>query len=240
MLQMQNARSSGTQAEAQGLATKEQIVEQGMQPQPPSAQEEAMRARAAKDQALAAKHQLATQVSSQFGNPAAQQPQQQAAPEQFVDVNMQQQIQMWAGELLSMNDGERRQYLSAIQAQSPELAQAVVEVAGEMEQGGAGPAPGQPAVSVSSDPAAMVQALMTEAKSPEELAQRLAMIDARQQSKVLAEIQRRNPQLFMRVMQLLNAERMKTMSPGGGGGGSVVDMKPLPEQGPPRREDSPV
>ncbi len=242
MLQLQGARSAGTRAEVQGLATKEQVVEQGMQPPQPSAQEEAMRARAAKDQALAAKHQLATQVSSQFGNPAAQQPQpqQQAAPEQFVDVNMQQQIQMWAGELLSMNDGERRQYLSAIQAQSPELAQAVVEVAGEMEQGGAGPAPGQRAVSVSSDPAAMVQSLMTEAKSPEELAQRLAMIDARQQSKVLAEIQRRNPQLFMRVMQLLNAERMKTMSPGGGGGGSVVDMKPLPEQGPPRREESPV
>lgn len=232
MLQLQGARSAGTRAEAQGLATKEQVMEAGMQPQPPSVQEQALSARAAKDQALADKHRLGTQVAAQFGNPAPEQ-------QQFVDVNMQQQIQMWAGELLSMNDADRRRYLSDIQAQSPDLAQAVVEVAGEMEQGGTGPAPGQPAVSVSRDPAAMVQSLMAEAKSPEELAQRLAMIDARQQSKVLAEIQRRNPQLFMRVMQLLNAERVKTLSPSGGGG-SVVDMKPLPEQGPPRREESPV
>lgn len=191
-----------------------------------------MQARAAKDQALANKHQLATQVASQLGNQPA------PAQEQFVDVNMQQQIQAWAGELLSMGEVERRQYLAAIQAENPELAQAVVDVAGEMEQGGQ-PAQPRGALRVSSDPAAMVSALTTEAKSPEELAQRLAMIDARQQSRVLAEIQRRNPQLFLRVMQLLNAERAKTLSPSGGGG-NVVDMKPLPEQGPPRREESPV
>ena len=66
------------------------------------------------------------------------------------------------------------------------------------------------------------------------------MIDARQQTSVLAEIQKRNPQLFVRVMQLMNAERVKTMSQSGGGGGSVVDMRPLPETGAPRREESPV
>jgi hypothetical protein len=245
MLALQGARNMGTRAETQGLATKEQVMETAATSQPPpSVQEQAMAARAAKDQALADKHRLSTQVASQFGNPAAPPPEQQPPPqaqEQFVDVNMQQQIQLWAGELLSMPQDQKRQYLAEIHAQSPELAQAVVDVAGEMEQGSLPPPQaGVPAVSPSSNAAAMVESLLAETKSPEDLARRLTMIDARQQSAVLAEIQRRNTQLFIRVMQLLNAERVKSLSPAGAGGGSVVDMKPLPEQGPPRREESPV
>jgi hypothetical protein len=85
----------------------------------------------------------------------------------------------------------------------------------------------------------MTDAIMSQVKSPDELAQRLSMIDARQQASVLQEIQRRNPQLFIKVMQLMNAERAKGME-SGGGRGNVPDSKPLPEQKPPQREESPV
>lgn len=245
-LQAMGMRSDGTQAETQGLATKEEVVDQqAANPPEPTAQEMSMRAEAEKDMAVAQNYAarnaaLSGQVQGALGGQAPQQ--QAAAPEQFVDVDMQQQIQMWAGELLSMPVDERRRYLAAIHQQSPELAQAVVEVAGEMEGGGgqAQPDPSRPAVRVSSNPAAMVDSLLSETRSPEDLARRLAMVDARQQTAVLAEIQRRNPQLFVRVMQLLNAERVKTMSPGSGGSGNVVDMRPLPEAGAPRREETPV
>jgi hypothetical protein len=232
-LQAQGLRSKATQIETQGLAKKEDVVEEQMtseSQQPPPAQEVAMRAEAEKDMAVA------ESFRARNGHQQPQQPQQQ-----FVDVNMNQQISSWAQELLAAPADQRRAYLAQIHEQSPELAQAVVEVAREMESGSAQPAAGQQAaVAVSRDPVAMTRALLSEARSPQDLAGRLSVIDPRQQSEILAEIQRRNPSLFIAVMKLLNAQRQQDMSPAVAGGGNVVDMKPLPEQGPPRREESPV
>lgn len=233
VLQAQAMRGQAVGADAAGQMSKAQVEAQQAEeaagaPADPSAT--AVAAKAEKDQAVAENFRVRSQQMT--GD-------QEQPREQMVDVNMQRQIQMWAGELLSMSGDEKRKQLQYMHEQNPEIAQAVVEVAREMEQdGGQGQVQG-PAVSRSQDAKAMTDSIMSQAKSPEDLAQRLSMIDARQQASVLQEIQRRNTQLFIKVMQFMNAERSKGME-SGIVRGNVPDSKPLPEQKPPQREESPV
>ena len=152
----------------------------------------------------------------------------------MVDVDMDAQIKFWAQELLTMSPEEQKEILGRMQKENPELAQAVVEAAQNQEKG-----KGKPkgkAVKRSANAKAMMQSLVSESKNPEELAQRLQMIDARQQTDVLREIQRANPQLFVKVMQAIKQMNDKSA----GGGANVVDMRPLPDQKPPTRQEKSV
>lgn len=109
----------------------------------------------------------------------------------------------------------------------------MVEVASELE--GGAPQPQGPDMTQSQDPMSMLQALTAEAKNPDELAQKLQMLEPRQQRDVLQALSRSNPSLFQKTMQA-----MQKLNAGGGQGGNVVDMRPMPEKLPPRREEKPV
>lgn len=155
--------------------------------------------------------------------------------QQMVDVDMGKQIALWAGELLSAKPPEQKRLLQALHNDNPEVAKAVVEVAQELESGRGKPASGG-AVSRSSDAQAMARALMAEAAGPEDLAKRLQMIEPRQQQQVISAIGQIHPRLFQQLMTLL--QQMSATS--GGQAANVVDMRPLPEQRPPTREEKPV
>lgn len=219
-------RALGTGAEAQGLATKDQAMqadaEQQAQAQQQDPQAQMMVAKAKRDGAQAQKDQALAQ-----GYEARQQ-----GPQALVNVDLGKQIALWAGELLSQGPDERKRLLAQIHADNPELAQAVVEVAQNMESGGQ-QTPQGGAMTVARDPASMLRALMAEAKSPQELAQKLMLIEPRQQQQMLLQLSTQNPRLFNMVMKLVN--KLNTADVG-----QSVDMRPLPEQRPPRREESPV
>jgi hypothetical protein len=110
----------------------------------------------------------------------------------------------------------------------------VVDVAKTMEGGGEQqPQQRGGAITPSQDPRAMLMSLTENAKNPDELAQKLQMIDPRQQNQILLQLQQVNPTLFSKVVKAMQAAN--TPQPK-----SQVDMRPLPEQKPPRREESPV
>lgn len=233
-------QSSGIRAEIEGKATKDEFAaqqqEQGAEAAASDPQAQALQARAAKDQAEAQKQQALAKVREREagGKP---QPAQKDPRQQLVDVDMDAQIQFWAQELLGLEPREQRRVLSEMHRQNPELASAIVEVANQLESGsrkkGSG---GKPAVRRSQNPRQMMAAMVEDAKNPEDLAGKLSMLDARQQGQVLDELRRANPQLFVRVMKALNKMNLESM----GGGGNVVDMRPLPEKKPPQRQESPV
>ena len=84
----------------------------------------------------------------------------------------------------------------------------------------------------------MLMSLVDGVKNPDELAQKLMMIEPRQQHQMLLQLSHSNPKLFNNVMKAI--QRLNSQEAAGGGGGQQVDMRPLPEQKPPRREESPV
>lgn len=221
VMQGQVERSSGVRAEIEGKARKEEFIDQARESQAHAQARDpvsqALFAEAEKDKAVAQNQQAKAQ-----------------SRQVMMDVDMNQQIALWAGELLSMKPAEQRQYLQRMQEQNPDIAKAVVDVAQEMQSGGRAPAQG-PAMSRSQDADAMLQSLLAQAGNAEELAGKLSLLDPAQQTAVLQAMQRRNPQLFAQVMQLMNQGRQKAS-----GGGNVVDMRPLPEQKPPTRTEKPV
>lgn len=162
--------------------------------------------------------------------------------QQMVDIDMGKQIALWAGELLRADGSERKRLLSALHTDNPDVARAVVEVADEMESGAkTQPAPNTPAVTRSQDGASMMQAILAEAKSPDEVAQRMQMIDPRQQTEALRALSRLNPRLYSQVLQRMSAlNNGADAGANGAGGRGSVDMRPMPEQKPPRREEKPV
>lgn len=216
-------RNEAILAEIQGQATKEEAAQQMQEQQAEAAandpQAGAMQAKAEKDSAQAQKDQaLANKYQGQ---------------QQMVDIDLGKQIALWAGELLRANPGEKRRLLQALHTDNPEVAAAVVEVASELE--GGAPQPQGPAMTQSQNPMSMLQVLTAEAKNPDELAQKLQMLEPRQQRDVLQALSRSNPSLFQKTMQA-----MQKLNAGGGQGGNVVDMRPMPEKLPPRREEKPV
>lgn len=229
IFQSQSERNEATLAEIQGQATKEEVgAKQDSDKQEAAAQDptaNAVNAEAEKDRAQAAnKQSLADKRDGKGGG----------EKQQIVDVDLGKQIALWAGELLSSKPPEQKRLLQALHTDNPEVAQAVVEVARELESGGKKKETG-PAMSRSQDAKSMAQAMMEDSAGPEELAKKLQMIEPRQQSKVLMSISKMHPRLFTQVMA-----QLQKMNAGGGGGGNVVDMRPLPEQKPPTREDKPV
>lgn len=220
------ANSEGIAAEISGQATKGETVEAANQAQADAAandpQSQALLAEAEKDRAVAAERN---------GTSQTQGAQQQA----MVDVDLGKQIALWAGELLSARPAEQKRLLQALHDDNPEVAKAVVEVARELEGGQRQPAEGA-AMTRSQDPQAMARSLMEQAKSAEDLAKKMQLIEPRQQQQVLLAIGKMHPKLFqqlMTIMQQLNAG-------GAGAQGGSVDMRPLPEQKPPTRQDKPV
>ena len=228
MLQAIQTRSSGVRAEIEGKATKEEFQTQ---------KSEEMSQQQQADPATRMANAKATKDEAQAGHlQALAQKYQGQAKEQIVDVNMDAQIKFWAQELVALPPEEQQQILQRMHAENPEVAQAVVETAKQMEAGGQGPQ--GPAIRTSQDPKAMMQSIVGEAKDPQALASKISMLDPRQQTAVLREMNKANPRLFMRVMQLIN--KMNQEATGNGQGGNVVDMRPMPEQKPPSREKSPV
>lgn len=220
-------RADAILAEVKGEATQEQAKQEIVQQQQEAAAadpvNQALRAEADKDQAVAEHKRQQAQ-----GKDLKQ--------KMMVDVNIGRQIALWAGELLSSKPAEQKRLLKALHTDNPEIAQAVVDVAMELEAGRQAPESG-PAMTPSQDPRSMLMALTEQAKSPAELAQKLQMIEPRQQNAVLQELSKTNPRLFQLVMQ-----EIQKLNGVGGAGANMggVDMRPLPEQKPPRREESPV
>lgn len=213
-------RSDAILSEVQGEATKEQAGEEHMQ---------------AESERMQANPQVAMmQAKANKDNAGADRQGALAQKHRVVDVNMGKQIAIWAGELLSVKAVERKRLLQQMHQEDPQIAQAVVDVAQEMEKGG--PKPQGTAVTTSEDPKAMLMSINEQVKSPEEMAQKLQMLEPRQQMLVLKELSRTNPRLFSMVMQAMN----KLTAAGGGGQQQAVDMRPLPEQKPPQREERPV
>ena len=133
---------------------------------------------------------------------------------------MDDTINQYAQELIGMDDGQKRQVLQRMNASNPDLAKAVVQRASELQGGNT------------------AGEIVSNAKNPEEAAQKISMLPGREQLTVLKAVQRTNPTLFVRVMQHLaamNAQQAGMVGPGGGK--SVVDMRPLPEKLPPRRKE---
>jgi hypothetical protein len=152
----------------------------------------------------------------------------------MVNIDLGKQIAMWAGELLSAQPPEQKRLLQQMHEENPDMARAVVDVAKTMEGGGEQqPQQRGGAITPSQDPRAMLMSLTENAKNPDELAQKLQMIDPRQQNQILLQLQQVNPTLFSKVVKAMQAAN--TPQPK-----SQVDMRPLPEQKPPRREESPV
>jgi hypothetical protein len=235
--QNRTSRSEAILAEVKGTATKDEMAESQQEQSAAAAEQDpntqAVQARASRDSAQAEKDTALAQKYQGGGGEEEQQqqPQQQA----MVDVDLGKQIALWAGELLSAKPAEQKQLLQALHNDNPEIASAVVEVAKELEGGMRQPAEGE-AMSRSQSPQAMLKALLTDAKSPEELAQKMQMIEPRQQNQVLMALSKTNPRLFNQVMSAIQ----KLNAGDTGGRGDSVDMRPMPEQKPPTRTEKSV
>ena len=204
-------RSDAIQAEVQGTATKDE-----------AAQAQAEEQQQAQQQDPQAQMMMA---KAQRDNAQGQKDEALAQRYQGQNMDMGKQIAMWANELLSAPATERKRLLAQMHQQAPELAQAVVEVAQQLESQGAQSAQ------------QLVQSLIQTSKSGEELAKKMQLLEPGQQQAALRYIQRTNPKLFSVVMQTLSQQNMMQQQ---GGGGQVVDMRPLPDQRPPVRKESPV
>jgi hypothetical protein len=133
-------------------------------------------------------------------------------------VKMDDVINQYAEELLSMSDPQKRDILARMNKKSPQLAQSVVQRAAELEKEN-------------------LDAIIKDSKNPEEVAQKISMLPPREQLQTMESLKKANPPLFIKVMT-----HMARMNGGDAGtvqgkGGSTVDMTPMPEQLPPRRED---
>jgi hypothetical protein len=216
-------RSDAVLEEVKGTAKRDEAAQaQGQQQAEQMQQDPQMQmigARASKDSAEAEKNKA---MASRYRGDKQQ---------VMVNMDLGKQIALWAGELLKAQPEEKQRLLTAMHHENPEIAEAVVEVAGQMEQGGQAPQGG--AMAPAQDPKAMLMSITQQAKSPDELAQKLQMIEPDQQRAILLQLQRSNPRLFNMVMMRMN-------SLGQAGGDNGVDMRPLPEQKPPRREERPV
>jgi len=268
LLQGQALRASGVRAEIEGKAKSEDFMQQRQQEQAQAAAQDPTNrknmAQAARDEALSEAHlalaarrggtstaqkaigltNVAEEAEQQQQQAAeqeqAQQQQQQQQPQpqrmQMVDVDLDAQIQMWAEEILAMPTSEARDMLRRMHAHNPEVSQAVVERAQQIEQGSVRTSQGgRPAIKRSGNAKAMMRALVDDAKNPDDLASKITMLDARQQMSVMSELQRANPQLWIKIMKAVNKSNQEQQS-----NGMVVDMRPMPEQKPPRREESTV
>lgn len=220
-------RSDAILAEVQGQATSEEAAQSQQQEQAQAQEQDpqsmALRARAERDQAQAQKDQSLAQA--------------RGGQQQMVNVDLSKQIAIWAGELFSAPTTEKKRLLKALHDDNPEIAKAVVEVAQDMENQQQ-QAPQGPAITRAQDPQTMLMSLVDGVKNPDELAQKLMMIEPRQQHQMLLQLSHSNPKLFNNVMKAI--QRLNSQEAAGGGGGQQVDMRPLPEQKPPRREESPV
>jgi len=132
------------------------------------------------------------------------------------------QISAWAMELLAMSPRQMKTTLGKMEQQDPELARAVAERAHELAS--------------KQDSAENASSVLVDAKSPEEIAQRLMMASPTIRMKALNLLQNQNPHLALAVMRELSRAGSGQNGKGGGADKPSVDMRPLPEQLPPRRE----
>ncbi len=136
-----------------------------------------------------------------------------------VPIKMQSQIDNWAQEIVNADPATRRQLLGRMAKESPELGKAVAQRASEMEATGG------------------ADAVMQKGNGdPKVMAQHLAAMPGKQQLRALRAIQSQNPPLGVRVMQALaQVNSSMAANPTGVAQPQVVDMRPQPEQLPPRR-----
>jgi transcriptional regulator with XRE-family HTH domain len=125
-------------------------------------------------------------------------------------------LDRYAAELLTMGDDEKRSVLKQMTKQNPEFARAVVERAVHFERQD-------------------IDTILKESKAPAEIAQRILMLPPNRQALAIRRLQSTNPPLYMHVINdlaRLNREQAGTVP-----GKNQVDMRPQPEKLPPRRKD---
>jgi hypothetical protein len=133
-------------------------------------------------------------------------------------VKMDDVVNQYAEEILQMNDKQKRDTLGRMNKQSPQLAQAVVERASELE-------------------GENLKAIMQKSKSPEDVAQQISMLPPRTQLQTMNLLRKENPPLFVKVMGHLARLNGGDAGMVQGKGGDTIDMRPMPEKLPPRRQD---
>jgi hypothetical protein len=160
------------------------------------------------------------------GDPNAQQPGATVTPAGAggdnnvrVPIKMQAQIDNWAQEIVNADPATRRQLLGRMAKDSPQLGKAVAQRASEIEATGG------------------ADAILDKGNGdPKMVAQHVAALPGKQQLKALKAIQSRNPPLGIRVMQeLARVNSAQAANPAGHAQPTTVDMRPQPEQLPPRR-----
>lgn len=148
-------------------------------------------------------------------------------------INMGAQVDNWARELLAMGPEQMKDTLRQMAEQSPELGKAVSSRASEMQKQGPQPMQQNDAL-----------AIIGNARSPEDIAQKLMMMDPQERLRVLRDIQRKNAILGLSVMKAMTALMQQTAGtappPKGQGMGGGADMRPQPEILPPRRTNKAV
>lgn len=132
-------------------------------------------------------------------------------------VAMDAQIDNWAQELLTMTPEQQRSVLQRM-VSTPELGRAVAQRATQLQQEGG----------------VNIDRLMAEAKNPDDVANKLVLMQPQARMQALRAIQQRNPSAGLAVMKAL--AKANQMMAGMAPSSDVVDMRPQPEQKPPRRE----
>lgn len=149
---------------------------------------------------------------------------------QVVDIKMEEQVERWANELMGMDEPGRQRILQQMATESPEMGAAVSERASKKMF------------------TQQAEQILSEAKNPDEIAQRMMMLPPKTMLGVSQALRRINPMVGIRVMAQLarsNRESMNSALNGQQGQGQpqqggTVDQRPLPEQKPPRRTNSPI
>jgi hypothetical protein len=149
----------------------------------------------------------------------------QGSGQEFADIKQNSQganaggddrVDSYAQQLMQMEDEQKKQVLEQLSKHDPKLAKAVVAKAVDLEE-------------------AEMAEVMKNAKDPAEVAQRINMLGPGRQPAVMAKIRDQNPPLFMKVVAEL--ARLNREQAGNVGSKQTVDMRPQPEQRPPRRQE---
>ena len=169
------------------------------------------------------------------GAPGKQPQQGEQQPEAYPEpevknqqVAMDPQIDSWAQELLKLPPEKMKEMIGRMATQNPELGKAVAERASALR-----------GMAMGGGENVSIDEMLSQAKSPDELVARMQLMDPKVQLQALRAIQQRNPGLGLKVMQAMAKanQQQAGMAPGGSDG---VDMRPQPEQRPPRRESKAV
>ena len=230
LMQMTNAHVQGTAAEVQGKGTEDQVKQQAQQgiAQQQQLQQSGAQAQVQSQQALNERRMASAQKDMGKANTDNQKAEQQ-------QIQGKQQIDRSAMELLQMPIEERKQMMQQMMQSTPQFAQTVFERAHqiEQEQGDGGAAMAQQAEG--SKVRQQFEELKAKANDAEDMARKLKMVPPQQRLQMLEMLRQENPDFYIEVAQAMTGGQ-KSRTPGD----KVVNMKPLPEQKPPSREESPV